>query len=371
MQTIRYVFITIFLALLLMPFICLDTKSSASKMEKRELFPSPKLFDEKTKNFNSDICMHINFYLNDRFGFREGLIQLNAYLRYNLLNKAGNDQAIFGKNEWLFYIRKIDGDNLSDFLKSNLVDNETVIKFANQIKNRAEWCKKNGITFLFLIVPNKHNVYPEYYPIERPSGITRTDQFSIYLDKHNIEYLFPRDLLISKKNKGTVLYEETGSHWNALGAYHAFNLLLADLRKKMPETTFPDVEYEIHAETVSGGGDIAPILGLESFGRKTFVQFTPKGKSWTDRFAYVKNEGPRGVLTKNSDHSLPAAIIFRDSFFDVLVPFTSALFSRADYRWKMFDETDKQYILANKPDVIIWEICERYTHLIPNSEWNK
>lgn len=359
----------IFLSLLVLPLVCLNMKSSASTMEKRALFPLPKVFEEKTGRMNSDIFKHIDFYLNDRMGFRERLIQLYSYLKYGLLHKVGNDRAIFGKKEWLFYIQKSDGDNLSDFLKSNLADEQTVIKFANQIKNRAQWCEKNHIAFLFFIAPNKHNIYPEYYPIERPSGITRTDQFLNYLDKHNIAYLFPRDVLISQKNSNAVLYEETGSHWNLLGAYHAFGLLSAELHKKYPKTKFPDIEYKVHTQTVSGGSDIAPLLGLESFGKNTIVHFTPKGKNWTDLFTYIKNEGPRGVLTKGPNPSLPTAVIFRDSFFEVMVPFTSTLFSQADYRWKMFDEADKPSILANKPDIIIWEVCERYMHLVPISEW--
>ena len=367
MKHVRHLFIIIFLSLLLLPLIYLDTKSTVSKSEKRTLAPFPSLFKENTIKINSEIFQQVDAYFNDRFGFRKKLVNLNADLKYKVLKGSGNDRAIIGKNKWLYYILD---DNFSDFMKSNLVDDATIIKFANQIKHRAEWCKKNNITFIFIIAPNKHNVYPEYYPIERPSGITRTDQFLSYLDKENIEYLYPRDLLISKKNKDTLLYIETDTHWNQLGAYYAYNLVLADLHKKLPKTKFPDLEYEVHIDTVSGGGDITPMLGLESFGKMTRVQYKPKGKNWTDVYSYIKNEGRKGITIEGKDKLLPSAIIFRDSFFTVLEPFTSTLFSKADYRWKMFDDTDKDYILANKPNIIIWEVVERYTNQIPTLTWN-
>ena len=371
MKHVRHLFIIIFLSLLLLPLIYLDTKSTASTSEKRNLAPFPELFKENTIKINSEIFQQVDAYFNDRFGFRERLVHLNADLKYKALNDSGNDRAIIGKNGWLYYIFKPDGDNFSDFMKSNLVDDATIIKFANQIKYRGEWCKKNNITFIFIIAPNKHNVYPEYYPIERPSGITRTDQFLNYLDKHRIEYLYPRDLLISKKNKDTLLYYKTGTHWNTMGAYYAYNLILEDLHKKLPKTKFPDLEYEVNVNTDSGGGDITPMLGLESVANNTGFQYKPKGKNWTDFYSYIKNEGGfRAFTTEGKDKSLPYAIIFRDSFFSALKPFTSTLFSKADYRWKMFDDTDKDYILANKPNIIIWEVVERYTGIIPTLTWN-
>ncbi|MDR1956427.1 MAG: hypothetical protein LBQ30_06190, partial [Treponema sp.] len=62
-------------------------------------------------------------------------------------------------------------------------------------------------------------------------------------------------------------------------------------------------------------------------------------------------------------------IIFRDSFFTALEPFASAQFSSAEYIWRSFNESEKQYILANKPDIIIWEVVERSISGILSSEW--
>ena len=85
----------------------------------------------------------------------------------------------------------------------------------------------------------------------------------------------------------------------------------------------------------------------------------------TSYFQYVKNDGRNGVIAKNNDLSLPKAIIFRDSFFTQLEPFTSTIFSSAEYHSRWFTEADKNYILENKPDVIIWEMVERSMSRIP------
>lgn len=366
----KYLFITIFISLILLPLITIDTKSTFIKQEKRNLASFPELFDEKKIGLNINLFHQVDDYLKDRFGFRVKLIQLNADLKYKVLHDSGNESALLGKNEWLYYIKKKDGDNFSDFIKNNLVDEPAIIKFADQIKGRAEWCKKNNIAFIFIIAPNKHNVYPEYYPIERPPGITRTDQFVNYLDKINVEYLYPRDLLVSKKSKDNIVYFETDTHWNQVGAYYVHDQLLSKLRKKLPSINFPNIEYTVNVKVEKGGGDIPPMLGLESFGKITRIKYEPKNNKWTDIYSYIKNEGRVEIITEQKKKSLPKAVIIHDSFFIILEPFTSTLFSKAVYKWTRFDNDVKKIIIAHKPDVIIWEIVERSLPVIPNLNWD-
>ena len=99
------------------------------------------------------------------------------------------------------------------------------------------------------------------------------------------------------------------------------------------------------------------------------IYFDKDGKVVSNRTEienYLKNEGTNGVHTKGTNENLPRALIFRDSFFYALEPFISPMFSEAEYKWKQFNESDKEYILKYKPDIIIFEAVERYAPNIVN-----
>lgn len=371
MQTkiVNLVFISLFISVLLSGLLFMDSKTEISEVEKRTLTSLPQLFVES--KLNTQYFSNVDKYINDRFGFKSMLINLDNNIKYKVFNKIGNDNALVGTNGWLYYINKSDGDNFSDFLKNNLVDQNVAHQFAEEIRNRAEWCKENGIKFIFLIAPNKHSVYPEYYPVNRPEGLTRTDQFTKAMDNLNIDYIFPRDFLIGQKSNYPVpLYIETDTHWNQLGAYLTFNIMLSKIKEQLKEEfLIPKLIYE---STINvGDGDIPPMLGLNKFGKITTINFKPDNSEWSDYYSYIKNEGRSGIITHSiNNNNLPKALIFRDSFFTALQPFTSLIFAEAEYRWKPFAAEDKESILQNKPDIIIWEVVERYTGNIANQKFN-
>lgn len=365
---INLVFILLFFSILLSGLVFIDSKNEISAIEKRTLTAFPQLL--VNSSLNTQYFTDVDKYLNDRFGFKSILVNLDNNIKYKLLNKIGNDNALVGTNKWLYYINKNDGDNFSDFLKLNLVDQNTAQQFAEEIKNRADWCNQNGIKFIFLIAPNKHNVYPEYYPVTRPEGFTRTDLFAKAMDDLNVDYIFPRDFLIGQKyNYNLPLYYETDTHWNQISAHLTFNIMIKKISELLKvEFIIPEL---IYTSTISvGGGDITPMLGLKEFGKITTINYKPKNSEWSNFYSYIKNDGRTEIITHSVNINLPKALVFRDSFFTALQPFTSLIFSEAEYRWKAFSAEDKEGILNNKPDIIIWEVVERYTGNIVNLKFN-
>jgi hypothetical protein len=166
------------------------------------------------------------------------------------------------------------------------------------------------------------------------------------------------------------LYFETDTHWNAAGAYRAFEMLFDSIKKKFPQTAFPVIEFttEISYEPY---GDIPGMSGFTSYGKCTIPDIHPVN-GWESFYQYGKKEGNgvSGIITRNNSPTLPKAIIYRDSFFSSLEPFTSCIFSSAEYHGRWLTESEKDYILENKPDLIIWEMVERYLGGVPYSGWN-
>jgi hypothetical protein len=330
----------------------MDRKSIISEKENRVLaaFPDFSVFDI------GNIPRSMDNYINDRFGFRNIFIKLANTFIYASGYKNGN--VIIGKENWLFYSKQDDGNNIADFFKINLFNNANTGRFINVIAERVEWCNSNNIKFIFLIAPNKHNIYPEYYPFERPEGITRTEQILAAMpDNLKDSIIYPYYVLIKNKTDKLPLYFETDTHWNMAGAYYAFGLLFDRVKELFPETHFPEFNFTTDIGYDSKG-DIVPMSGFSGYGRRTIPNIYPVN-GWVNYYKYEKKDGHNSIIIKNNDPLLPKAIVFRDSFFTQLEPFTSSIFSSAEYNWRQFTEADKNYIMENKPDIIIWEIVER------------
>lgn len=355
---LRISFVISTLVILVLPIIFFDSKTTESQQENRNLAQRPNLFSNNS--FNAKVFSEYDNYLQDRFGGRKSFISLNSKLNKFLHSNASNfnDLAIKGKLNWYFYIAD---ENLADFFKKNLLTKPEKLEFSKTIKATADWCQAQNIQCIFLVCPNKHSVYPEFYPFRRPSGATRADQLSQIFEKLGVNYIFPRDYLISKKSSFDFpLYYETDTHWNKEGAYLASLLLKGKIQSLFPNVNFPDIEYETKLDYITEGSDIPALLNLKGDNTTVPVLY-PKNHNDTDFYKYLKNDGRNGVHTEGTNSSLPRALIFRDSFFTALEPFISPLFSEAEYNWHYFREDDKDYVREFKPDIIIFETVERYS----------
>ena len=356
-QKIQILFIVGVLLVCVLPIVRFNRTGTVSERENRALASRPYLLVENRVNKN--IFSEYSNYFNDRFGGRNRLIALHTYMQHQVLRGAlYNEKAIRGKAGWWFYLSSGDGDNLSDFTKTNLLSEEALEQFRTNVENTVAWCERQGIPCIFLVGPNKHSVYPEYYPIRRPEGKTRADQLMGVLEDVGVPSVFPRDSIIAAKAGSEVpLYYETDTHWNPLGAFVAYEQLLPVLQVLFPERDFPVIEYDSRIEYSTTAGDILPMLAIAE-SRSTQPHVFPKDYEQEELYTYLKNEGVR-VHTKSAVAPDLRALVFRDSFFSALEPFVSPLFSEVEYVWRQFREEDKEYVLQYKPDIVIFESVER------------
>jgi hypothetical protein len=264
MKAVNFLFIISFLLVITMPLLFMDTSSAYSALENRTLAAKPRLKDGANAG-RASLFRQTDDYLNDRFGFKKYFVLVNRGINRKILRERQTDRVLFGRNNWLFYIDKTDGDNLSDFQKTNLFDDESASLFAAQIERRAKWCEDNGIRFVFIIAPNKHTIYPEQYPMERPEGLTRTDAVLQNMPPAlKDKVIFPRDYLLARKQSDdTLLYYETDTHWNKLGAYCCFEMMFGKIKAYFPDAAFSAIEYRV---TVAerDGGDLVSHAGAKS-----------------------------------------------------------------------------------------------------------
>jgi hypothetical protein len=360
MKKLNAFFIGIFLLIISFPLLFLDTESVLSEKENKVFAAFPQIVTQDGRIDTVQIAGFprlLDTYIGDRFGFRNTLVAFAGTL--NSAAKKINGGAVLGKDNWLFLAEKGKSSNINDFFKMNLFSETEVKTFIENIEKRREWCEANNIKFIFLIAPNKHNVYPEYYPFERPGGITRTEQIMAALPENLKDtVIYPLESLLQRKTGQIPLYFETDTHWNMAGAQRVYEILFDRMKRMFAQTNFPEIEF-VSEVKYDSSGDIVPYMGLSSYGKRTIPLMRP-AEDWKRYYFYKKKEGRAGVITENIDSSLPRAIIFRDSFFTALEPFTSTLFSSAEYNWRHFTCEDAEYILQSKPDILVWEILEKY-----------
>lgn len=293
MKAINYVFTLLFLVIITLPLIFIDTKSTISEQENRTLAVFPDVINDG--KINREAILHfsklIDDYIGDRFGFKKEAV---AFI-HSINRKSGAMQqgaVIFGREDWLFYSTPVDGDNINDFLKMNLFSQEQIDRFIINIEDRLAWCNNNGIKFIFLIAPNKHNIYPEYYPVKRPRGITRTDQIINSLpDNLKDVVIYPRDYILSKKADSDLeLYYKTDTHWNMLGAYYVSELIFQKTQSFFPNGEFPEISYSKKVITDSFYTELPGMLGMVSQYNDRALFIEPD-HGWESYYKYIKPTG--------------------------------------------------------------------------------
>ena len=144
--------------------------------------------------------------------FTEKLID-DSFLPENI----ANHQVVIGRNNWLFYIGN---DAKSYYTGSNVMNEATMNAYMGRMQEVKDICDSQGKQVIFVVWPNKEQVYPEYMPSYTiDNEIKREPAFRAYLEENSeIPFLYPLDEL--KRGK---LYRDTyypyDTHWNYWGSY--------------------------------------------------------------------------------------------------------------------------------------------------------
>ncbi len=179
-----------------------------------------------------------------------------------------------------------------------------------------------------MIAPNKETIYPEYLPagIARSDNPTWADQILENLNETDVSVLDLRSTLLAEKQNAPV-YFKTDTHWNPVGARAAYDAILTALQPGFPILEpHPLSDFDQVTETTSG--DLAGLIHLKG---DVTEPFTALHARFDKPSLGLKNPPAGQMITVMPDPALPKAVIFRDSFFNGLQPFTSEHFSRVVY----------------------------------------
>ena len=279
-----------------------------------------------------------------------------------------------GKDGWLFYT-----DSIDNYLGTDLYADTMLRRIAKQMQGRADWCEENGITFYFMIAPNKNTIYPEKMMSSMKEGEQkRIDQVYDYLRENTtVKCIDVRDALIAEKNANPTvdLYYPLDTHWNNHGGFIAYQTIMDTIKQDFPnaikhekdeyqidyfDAHFKDCAYYLgYYDTLENSGPVYTKLD----GKIGQVAW----HDWSGEFgqfvhAYVDPENGYQESCFNMGYTneyaadAPSLYIIRDSFFMAMSTFIRDSFSKVTSTWRTDFPTKD--ILKEKPDIVIYECIE-------------
>lgn len=369
---LKIAFVTIFLSVVFTPEIVfqLSVKSNTSSiLEKRRLADRPIFSFDSVKTFPRK---YEQFY-NDNFPFRKYLIQINSLFSAKTYGISAIPDVLIGKNGWLYYVSKTQGNSLEDYKGMIRVDKRSLELIREKLEKRTIALKQKGIKFVVVVAPDKQTIYPEHLPdnAQRKRRYpTRLDQIIEYLKTNSsVQILDVRNALLEEKKTATLpLYKKTDSHWNYLGGFIAYQEIMKSI------SITPKAKNDFEWENLnSGRGDLANMLALDeqiteenTIGVKNLFQ--SDFSTYNEKRGYgLKNEIEIScTINKNKDTDGKKLLVFHDSFGEGMFKFLCIHFTETVFiNTNLFSSS---IIEKEKPDIVIFEVVERYA---PSLGWGE
>jgi len=330
-------------------------------------------------------------YFNDHFNFRKHFTRWNNIVEVLWLKVSPGLRRPFnsglpgqnrrprvqyfngivtGKNSWYFWAPN---GVIADYRGCNPFSENELEYFKLCLEKRRAWLNDRGIEYLFFIVPEKHTIYPEHLPsnIGQGKAASRLEQLTRYMsDRSDFPVIDLRDIFLRAKQEYRYpIYDPTGTHWNNLGAFIAYQAILEQLAKKKSSLTpLPLSSFSIEAKTTTARPFLF-LLGLRDRvyqetvtlhperERKSVIRHAPSANATarSEVNSYVPGEN---IIMETGDSRLPRAVVFHDSFMrESLDALLSEHFERVEYYWGV--EFNQDIIQRAQPDIVIEEYAER------------
>jgi alginate O-acetyltransferase complex protein AlgJ len=355
--------IVTFIIGLFLPLVLTHNRQE-SVTEKRKLAAFPELkWEQKTM---TKFPSQFESFFNDHFGLRDQLTQV--YSLYSIILKASsNPKVLIGLDDWLFYVNPVEGNSLEDYRRNDPLTPSELRNWKIGLEAKHKWLKQQGIPYLFVVVPDKYSIYPEYMPrhIRQVGKQTRLDQLIEYMKDSEVPVLDLRPVLLAAKQQGQLFYK-TDTHWNDFGAAIAQGEIIRTIQKNYPNLTPINYAWQDFGLREYKSGDIANMLNISYFLKemvpelhkplptcqKQIVEKHPEDQMKATFFTECRTDAPR-------------VLIFRDSFFIALQPYISQYFAKAVYVWEWPDlNLLKKYQQYNLPEIVIEARVERHLKFI-------
>lgn len=323
--------------------------------ENRELAPFPEVSLQNYAGFSKGF----DDYYNDHLQFRSQLVTLNSLTDYFVFRRSPSDQVLIGRDGWLFYCAKEDGDPISNYMGENLCSDDELAYIASRVIEQRDALAAKGIEFVIFIAPNRERVYPEYMPAAygAPAEEYTAKQIIDYLKANTdirVVYAYD-DLMAARSTVDDNLYYKTDTHWNWLGGYVGTRSLMRELGHDIPALDDPQYTILSDGEPVS---TMVDLMGLNGWIKVD--DNNPRLEGVDENGVELKSfDYYRDTIESESDADDKRKIfVLKDSFAYYMQPYTAAQFAESVFVHKLY--YSPELIDEYSPDIVVWEMVERY-----------
>lgn len=266
-------------------------------------------------------------------------------------NSINDRKYIIGKDGWFFLSN--DTNRVMDQIQGNYELGSGFDKAWQALfHHRATSMKELGITYSFLVAPNKECVYPQFLP----DGIELSELRPVFRFLRqvpdDVDVLYPLQELRAA-SVSTNVYPKGDSHWSLPGALVAYR----QLAKKLGIRAVQDDEIDFY---IDPRGDLSSKVNEKT----EYI----RGRIREPTFRLVSNNNVPNtghkVVYENADKTLPSCVMFRDSYGTILLDILAQSFSRFVAVWQ--PNIDYTILRDERPDIAISVMAERFLAGVPN-----
>lgn len=201
----------------------------------------------------------------ERWFSSEPLLRAASGVLYRLGISVSPRQVVVGRAGWL-YLGDAQSGSLSAHRRAGQASDVRLGQaYGDGARRWASFLQGRGVpAFQILVAPDKASVYPGHLPrwALPPPGRGAADTLLAHTDPD----LFVDTRAALQRAVATApapLFYRNDTHWNALGASHAFEALAQRLRADLPDVVWPAPdEHRLVRLTPRAGGDLADFLRL-------------------------------------------------------------------------------------------------------------
>jgi hypothetical protein len=231
-------------------------------------------------------------------------------------------------------------------------------------RTRHERLATMGTPYVMLVAPEKQCVYPEHLSSLRLADNRVVNQILAHLAAHGLPTVYPVEALKRAKPACDIYFRED-THWTFPGAYIAYRALMAEVTRRLP---CPVVEparalfyagaprHELQRFDTLSPHDLANKIEPDYMGEPHRVRILDRRARMIEDNRVI-NIGHKAVFEQDAPH-LPSAVLVRDSYADLMLPFLAESFCRLVAIWQ--PTLDWGLIEREKPDIVISQQAERF-----------
>ena len=347
-------------------FFDIDSPTSLSENRTKATFPRFNVPGRTIPIFTRDV----DRWFSDNFQLRDALIRAHGRVRNRWLSTPSSPLVIFGTEGWLYYTGE---SSLGFARRSNPFTTAEIRQVADVLAQRTQSLAARGTLYLLMVTPNPATIYPEHQPRwlqQLARGPSRFDQLiAVASQRNSFAVVDPRaSLLAAKAASPDLLYRPTDTHWNDRGAYLGYRALLlgmahavvaAGVRAFDVPTPQPPESFTV-TRVDTTGGDMAALLGMTDRYRETLDVIVPTHSRLANAIPLAERMQADFATAWRGAASGPRVLVFRDSYFNAMLPFFAESFARVRYVLGPYRES---IVAQEKPDIVVEEMVERYLAL--------